>query len=392
MSFTYQDKVNICDHYDLCGGCSSLDVEYEKQIEEKKQKVKQFYLDNDIMEFPLSEVIESPDIYEYRNHMELSFGDLEIGGELQLGLHPRGKRYEVVTIDGCFLIDEDFRKIIRTMTDYFRNTDLKKYHIKRREGFLRNVKLRKGINTGEILINLITNSKRSPDLSDLVTEIRNLKFNDELVGFLHTTNDDFADAVKADQVKTLYGRDHFYEKLLDYKFKISPLDFFQVNTKAAEKLYEVIIEHVKNSNDQKVYDLYSGTGSIAQVISPHVKEVIGIELDESAVKQARENLKLNNISNCKFIQGDVREVLKQEKKPVNKVVVDPPRPGLHSEVTRSIVDIAPEEIIYVSCNPKTQAQDLKKLLYNNYHIEDIKLVDMFPHTNHIESVAFIKKD
>jgi 23S rRNA (uracil-5-)-methyltransferase RumA len=278
------------------------------------------------------------------------------------------------------------------MTDYFRNTDLKKYHIKRREGFLRNVKLRKGINTGEILINLITNSKRSPDLSDLVAEIRSLNFKDELVGFLHTINDDFADAVKADQVKTLYGRDHFYEKLLDYKFKISPLDFFQVNTKAAEKLYEVVIEHVKNSKDQKVYDLYSGTGSIAQAISPHVQEVIGIELDESAVKQARENLKLNNISNCNFIQGDVREVLKQEKKPVNKVVVDPPRPGLHSEVTRSIVDIAPEEIIYVSCNPKTQAQDLKKLLYNNYHIEDIKLVDMFPHTNHIESVAFIKKD
>ena len=392
MSYTYQDKVNICDHYDLCGGCSSLDVEYEKQIEAKKQKVKQFYLDNDIMEFPLSEVIESPDIYEYRNHMELSFGDLEIGGKLQLGLHPRGKRYEVVTIDGCFLIDEDFRKIIRTMIDYFRNTDLKKYHIKRREGFLRNVKLRKGINTGEILINLITNSKRSPDLSDLVAEIRSLNFKDELVGFLHTVNDDFADAVKADQVNTLYGRDYFYEKLLDYKFKISPLDFFQVNTKAAEKLYEVVIDHVKNSTDQKVYDLYSGTGSIAQVISPHVEEVIGIELDESAVKQARENLKLNKISNCNFIQGDVREVLKQEKKPVNKVVVDPPRPGLHSEVTRSIVDIAPEEIIYVSCNPKTQAQDLKKLLYNNYHIEDIKLVDMFPHTNHIESVAFIKKD
>ena len=392
MSYTYQDKVNICDHYDLCGGCSSLDVEYEKQIEAKKQKVKQFYLDNDIMEFPLSEVIESPDIYEYRNHMELSFGDLEIGGKLQLGLHPRGKRYEVVTIDGCFLIDEDFRKIIRTMIDYFRNTDLKKYHIKRREGFLRNVKLRKGINTGEILINLITNSKRSPDLSDLVAEIKELNFKDELVGFLHTVNDDFADAVKADQVNTLYGRDHFYEKLLDYKFKISPLDFFQVNTKAAEKLYEVVIDHVKNSNNQKVYDLYSGTGSIAQVISPHVEEVIGIELDESAVKQARENLKLNKISNCNFIQGDVREVLKQEKKPVNKVVVDPPRPGLHSEVTRSIVDIAPEEIIYVSCNPKTQAQDLKKLLYNNYHIEDIKLVDMFPHTNHIESVAFIKKD
>jgi 23S rRNA (uracil-5-)-methyltransferase RumA len=392
MSITYQDKVNICDHYDLCGGCSSLDVEYEKQIEAKKQKVKQFYLDNDIMEFPLSEVIKSPDIYEYRNHMELSFGDLEIGGKLQLGLHPRGKRYEVVTIDGCFLIDEDFRKIIRTMIDYFRNTDLKKYHIKRREGFLRNVKLRKGVNTGEILINLITNSKRSPDLSDLVAEIRSLNFKDELVGFLHTINDDFADAVKADQVNTLYGRDHFYEKLLDYEFKISPLDFFQVNTKAAEKLYEVVIEHVKNSNEQKVYDLYSGTGSIAQVISPHVEEVIGIELDESAVQQARENLKLNNISNCNFIQGDVREVLKQEKKPVNKVVVDPPRPGLHSEVTRSIVDIAPEEIIYVSCNPKTQAQDLKKLLYNNYHIEDIKLVDMFPHTNHIESVAFIKKD
>ena len=384
--------VKICDHYDLCGGCSSLDVPYQKQLEQKKAKVKNYFLENDIMEFPLSEVIESPKIYEYRNHMELSFGDLEIGGKLQLGLHPRGKRYEVVTIDGCYLIDEDFRKIIKTMIDYFRQTDLKKYHVKLREGYLRNVKLRKGINTGEILVNLITNSQRDPDLSDLFEELKDLDYKDELVGILHTINDDYADAVKADEVRTYYGRDYFYEKLLGYKFKVSPLDFFQVNTKAAEKLYKIVIEYFKDSKEQKVYDLYSGTGSISQVISPHVNKVIGIELDESAVKKARANLKLNNVNNCEFIQGDVREVLKNKKEPVNKVVVDPPRPGLHSEVTRSIIEISPQEIIYVSCNPQTQAQDLKKLLYNDYHIEDIKLVDMFPHTTHIESVAHIVKD
>ncbi len=392
MENKYKDEVNICDHYDLCGGCSSLDVPYQKQIEQKKEKVKSYYLDNEIMEFPLSKVVESLNIYEYRNHMELSFGDLEIGGKLQLGLHPRGKRYEVVTIDGCYLIDKDFRKIIRTMIDYFRNTDFKKYHIKLREGYLRNVKLRKGVNTGEILINLITTSQRDPDLSDLVNKLKNLEYKDELIGIIHTINDDFADAVKVDEVRTYYGRNFFYEKLLDYKFKISPLDFFQVNTKTAEKLYKIIIDHIKESKDETVYDLYSGTGSIAQLISPYVKKVIGIELDKSAVKQARANLQLNNIDNCEFIQGDVREILKNKKEPVKKVIVDPPRPGLHSEVIKSIIDIYPNEIIYVSCNPKTQAEDLKKLLYNNYHIEDIKLVDMFPHTSHIESVAHIVKD
>lgn len=389
---SYEDEINICNHYELCGGCVSLDIPYQKQLENKKEKVKKYYLENDIMEFPLSGVIESPDIYEYRNHMELSFGDLEIDGKLQLGMHLRGRRYDVVTIDGCYLIDEDFRQITKTIVEYFRKTDLKKYHIKLREGYLRNLKIRKGINTGELLINLITTSQKNPDLTDLIEEIINIDYKDNLVGFLHTINDDYADAVKADEVKILYGRDYFYDKLFDLKFKISPLSFFQVNTKAAEKLYQIVIDYLDGTKDEKVYDLYSGTGAISQIIAPYVKEVIGIELDANAVKKAKENAKLNDIDNCKFIQGDVRDILTDKKEPVKKVIVDPPRPGLHSEVIKSIVDISPEQIIYVSCNPKTQAEDIKKLLYNDYHIKDIKLVDMFPHTSHIESIALIEKD
>mgnify|MGYP006279884229 FL=1 len=389
---SYEDEINICNHYELCGGCVSLDIPYQKQLENKKEKVKKYYLENDIMEFPLSGVIESPDIYEYRNHMELSFGDLEIDGKLQLGMHLRGRRYDVVTIDGCYLMDEDFRQTTKTIVEYFRKTDLKKYHIKLREGYLRNLKIRKGINTGELLINLITTSQKNPDLTDLIEEIINIDYKDNLVGFLHTINDDYADAVKADEVKILYGRDYFYDKLFDLKFKISPLSFFQVNTKAAEKLYQIVIDYLDGTKDEKVYDLYSGTGAISQIIAPYVKEVIGIELDANAVKKAKENARLNDIDNCKFIQGDVRDILTDKKEPVKKVIVDPPRPGLHSEVIKSIVDISPEQIIYVSCNPKTQAEDIKKLLYNDYHIKDIKLVDMFPHTSHIESIALIEKD
>lgn len=392
MEFNYENEINICDHYKLCGGCIDLDKKYEKQVEEKKEKVKNYFLENDIMEFPLTDVIQSPQIYEYRNNMELSFGDLEIGGELQLGMHLRGKKYDVVTIDGCYLIDSDFRKIIKTMIDFFRKTKLKKYHVTRRKGYLRHLKIRKGINTGEILINLFTTSQKEPYLEPLIEDIKKLDYKGELVGFLHTINDDYADAVKTDEVRIYHGRDYFYEKLMDLKFKISPLAFFQVNSKAAEKLYNIVIDHLKDEKVDTIYDLYSGTGSISQLISPHVNKVIGIEIDENAVQQARENNKINNINNCEFIQGDVRKVLDENKENVENIIVDPPRPGLHSEVINHIIDISPKRIIYVSCNPKTQAQDLKKLLYNNYHIKDLKLVDMFPHTSHIESVALIEKD
>jgi tRNA (uracil-5-)-methyltransferase len=392
LEFNYEDDINICDHYDLCGGCTKLDQKYEKQIKEKNEQVKAYFLENDIMEFPLTDVINSPQIYEYRNNMELSFGDLEIGGELQLGMHLRGKKYDVVTIDGCYLIDSDFRIIIKTMIDFFRNTKLKKYHVTRRKGYLRHLKIRKGINTGEILINLFTTSQKEPYLEPLIEEIKNLDYKGELVGFIHTINDDYADAVKTDEVRIYHGRDYFFEKLLDLKFKISPLAFFQVNTKAAEKLYNIVIDHLKEDNIDTIYDLYSGTGSISQLVSPYVNKVIGIEIDENAVEQARENNKINNIDNCEFIQGDVRKVLDESKENVENIIVDPPRPGLHSEVINHIIDISPKRIIYISCNPKTQAQDLKKLLYNNYYIKDLKLVDMFPHTSHIESVALIEKD
>jgi len=392
LEFNYENEINICDHYKLCGGCTDLDKKYEKQVEEKKEIVKNYFLENDIMEFPLTDVIQSPQIYEYRNNMELSFGDLEIGGELQLGMHLRGKKYDVVTIDGCYLIDSDFRKIIKTMIDFFRKTKLKKYHVTRRKGYLRHLKIRKGINTGEILINLFTTSQKEPYLEPLIEDIKKLDYKGELVGFLHTINDDYADAVKTDELRIYHGRDYFYEKLMDLKFKISPLAFFQVNTKAAEKLYNIVIDHLKDEKVDKIYDLYSGTGSISQLISPHVNKVIGIEIDENAVQQARENNKINNIDNCEFVQGDVRKVLDENKENVENIIVDPPRPGLHSEVINHIIDISPKRIIYVSCNPKTQAQDLKKLLYNNYHIKDLKLVDMFPHTSHIESVALIEKD
>lgn len=385
-------EVNICAHFDLCGGCTSLDVPYEKQISKKAEKVKTYFEKLGIKDFPLSKVVRSPKIYEYRNNMELSFGDLEIEGKLQLGMHLRGKQYDVVTIDGCYLIDSDFRKIIETIIDYFRKTDLKKYHFKLKEGYLRHLKIRKGLNTGEILVNLITTSQKDPDLSDLVELIKNIDYKGELVGFLHTINDDYADAVKIGEMQTYYGRDYFYEKLFDFKFKISSLSFFQVNTKAAEKLYEIVKDHFKNDQEKEIYDLYSGTGSLSQIISPHVKKVTGIEIDKSAVNHARENMNLNNIVNCEFIQGDVRKILAKEKKNVEKLIVDPPRPGLHSEVITSIVDISPEEIVYVSCNPKTQARDIQKIMYNGYHIEDIKLVDMFPHTPHIESVALIAKN
>jgi 23S rRNA (uracil-5-)-methyltransferase RumA len=375
----------LCEHLDLCGGCKQQLLTYPKQVELKKRQLQKMLAQAEIGDYQFLGVVPSPQSIEYRNKMEFSFGDLEKDGALQLGMHLPGKMYEVVTVDTCRLIDEDFRRVLETIINYFRETELKKYHFKLREGYLRHLLVRKGLRTGELLVNLVTTSGRDFDLSELTERLTNLDYKGELVGFLHTINDDYADAVKCDELQVEYGRNYYFEKLLDFKFKVSPFSFFQTNTYGAEELYRIVRDFLSQGQGKTVFDLFCGTGTISQVIAPQVEEVVGIELVEEAVEVARANRELNDLDNCRFIAGEVKAKLAELDKEPDTIILDPPRAGIHPEALKKIISYGCSEIIYVSCNPEALVEDLEEFVQAGYQVEKIKAVDMFPHTPHVES-------
>jgi 23S rRNA (uracil-5-)-methyltransferase RumA len=323
--------------------------------------------------------------------MEFSFGDLKIGGELQLGMHPRGKRFDVVTVDHCLLVDSDFRIILAEILDYCRKNDFKKYHIKRREGFLRNLIIRKGINTGEVIVNLITTSQQNHDFSILSEKINNLNLEGQLVGFIQTINDDYSDQVSCDEMKIYHGREYFYDKLLDKKFKIDSLSFFQTNTKGAEILYSQAGEYIENAKNEVVYDLYCGAGTISQTIAEKADKIYGIEIDKNAVKRAKENAELNGIHNTEYHAGDVLKEIDNINDKADLIIIDPPRPGINPKALNKIAKIDADTILYISCNPKSLARDIKELKIHNYKLDRFRAVDMFPHTKHLEVISILRK-
>ncbi len=387
-----QKKKDICVHYDRCGGCSIQEVPYKKQLENKEQDLLELFQENKIDIENFENILASPEIYEYRNNMEFSFGDLKKGGKLQLGMHPRGKRFDVISVDQCLLVDQDFRDILSTILEYCRQHDFKKYHIKLRDGFLRNLVIRKGINTGEIIANLITTSQIDHDFTPLVEKLNSLDLKGELVGFIQTINDDFSDQVSCDEMKIYHGRNYFYDKLLNNKFKIDSLSFFQTNTKGAELLYSEAEKYIENAKDKIVFDLYCGAGTISQSIAADAAKIYGIEIDSNAVERAKENAKLNEVKNAEYIAGDVLKEIDNIDQDADLIIIDPPRPGINPKALSKIAAADADEILYISCNPKSLARDLKELSVHNYKLQKFKAVDMFPHTKHLEVITLLKKE
>jgi len=386
-----EQEVELCKHYDKCGGCSIQHIPYQKQLKDKKENLLDVFSDKGIETDNFEGIIASPDIFEYRNNMEFSFGDLEIGGELQLGMHPRGRRFDVVTVDKCLLVDNDFRKILTTILQYCREHGFKKYHIKRRNGFLRNLVIRKGINTGEVIANLVTTSQREHDFSELADQIKALDLKGKAVGFVQTINDDYSDQVSCDEMKIYFGRNYFYEKLMDKKFKVDSLSFFQTNTKGAEVLYKEAQKYIENAKDKIVYDLYCGAGTISQSIAEDAEHVYGIEIDDSAVVNAEKNAEINDIQNAEYLAGDVLELIDEIDQKADLIIIDPPRPGINPKALNKIAVKNADQILYISCNPKSLARDIKELEIHNYKLEKFKAVDMFPHTKHLEVVSLLSK-
>lgn len=392
-----------CAYFGKCGGCMYQGVPYQEQLKIKETQVKNLLAPVLLNAgYELDEIFEgvkeSPRSLAYRNKMEFSFGDEVKDGPLSLGMHKRGSFHDIVTVDGCRIVDEDYSKILRGVLDFFTEHQVPFYHKMSHVGYLRHLLVRKAVKTGEILIDLVTTTQpiEGADTKELLSEmaatICALELEGTVVGILHTENDSVADAVINERTELLYGQDHFDEELLGLHFSISPFSFFQTNSLGAEVLYETAREYVADAGNGKiVYDLYSGTGTIAQILAPVAKEVIGVEIIEEAVEAAKENAKRNRLGNCEFLAGDVLKVLDDIEQKPDFIVLDPPRDGIHPKALEKIISYGVEKMVYISCKPTSLARDLEVLLARGYEAERICCVDMFPQTTGIENVCLLGK-
>ncbi len=380
-----------CSHCDICGGCNYQRINYKEENKLKESMVLKILDNAQIKDYEYQGFVPAPEKTGYRNKCEFSFGDSEKDGDLALGMRKRGSFYEVVTLRGCNIIDNDFLKIIDSTLNFFTKNNTPFYHKKRHDGELRHLVVRKAAFTKEILINLITTSNYTFNPDEFAKTLLNIEYDGKIAGILHTLNDVVSDIVQSDETEILYGNDYFYENLLGLKFKISAFSFFQTNSRGAEKLYSVVREFAGDTSGKTVFDLYCGTGTIGQIMSKGSKKVIGIEIVEEAVEAAKVNAELNGITNCEFIAGDVlKKVDELEDKP-DIIIVDPPRDGINPKAILKIIDFGANEIVYVSCKPTSLARDLQIFEANGYKTKKIKCVDMFPRTVHCEVCCLLSK-
>lgn len=402
-----------CSHFGVCGGCTYLSLPYEEQLLVKESQVKRL-LDQVLCHQEKPYVWEgikgSPKEYEYRNKMEFSFGDEYKDGPLALGMHKRGSFYDLVTVDDCEIVDEDYRLLLRTVLHYFAEREVCFFHRLQHTGFLRHLLVRKASGTGEILVALVTTSQNpwktkadadEQEIKKLVDGFKDcllaLEENGSLkgtfAGILHITNDSIADVVKSDRTEVLYGKEYFYEELLGLKFKISTFSFFQTNSYSAEVLYQTAREYVGDlgGEDKTVFDLYSGTGTIAQLMAPVAGKVIGVEIVEEAVEAAKRNAADNGLDNCEFIAGDVLKVLDEVEEKPDMIILDPPRDGIHPKALPKMISYGVERIVYISCKPTSLVRDLEVFLANGYMVEKAVAVDQFPWTANVETVVLLSK-
>ena len=379
----------VCSIFPACGGCMYQTMSYEEQMKMKGDQVKEI-LDAAILEdYEFEGVKASPKEFAYRNKMEFSFGDEYKDGPLSLGLHKKGSTYDVLTAADCKLVHEDMTKILLCVLEYFKEKNVAYYKKMQHVGYLRHLLLRRGDQTGEILVNLVTTTQEEHDLSLLVDALLALQLEGKIVGILHILNDSLSDVVQSDETRILYGQDFFYEKLLDMDFKITPFSFFQPNTKGAEILYKTVRDYIGDIHNMTVFDLFSGTGTIAQVLAPVAKQVIGVEIVEEAVEAAKENAEHNGLSNCRFIAGDVFKVLDEIEEKPDVIVLDPPRDGIHPKALPKILDYGVDKIVYISCKVTSLARDLEMIQARGYRVEKCTAVDQFCQTVHVETVVLL---
>ena len=387
----FETRNPVCSIFPACGGCMYQTMPYEEQVKMKEGQIRRIMDEAIRGEYIFEGVKASPEEFGYRNKMEFSFGDEYKDGPLSLGLHKKGSTYDVLTAADCRLVHEDMNRILVCVLDYFREREVSYYRKMQHTGYLRHLLLRRGDATGEILVNLVTTTQEEHDLAPLVKALLDLKLDGRIVGILHIMNDSLSDVVRSDETRILYGKDFFYDRLLGLEFKITPFSFFQPNTKGAEVLYKTVREYIGDIHDMTVFDLFSGTGTISQVLAPVAKEVVGVEIVEEAVEAAKENAARNGISNCKFIAGDVFQVLDELTEKPNVIVLDPPRDGVHPKALPKILNYGVERIVYISCKMTSLARDLEMMQLAGYRVERLTAVDQFCETVHVETVALLTR-
>ena len=386
-----ETRTPVCSIFPACGGCMYQTMSYEDQMQMKGEQVREI-LESAMAPgktFTFEGVKASPKEFGYRNKMEFSFGDEYKDGPLSLGLHKKGSTYDVLTASDCKLVHQDMNKILMCVLEYFQNLGASYYKKMQHIGYLRHLLLRRGDTTGEILINLVTTTQEDYDLTPLVEQLLTLQLEGKIVGILHILNDSLSDVVQSDETKVLYGQDFFYENLLGLEFKITPFSFFQPNSRGAEVLYTIVRDYIGDIHDMTVFDLFSGTGTISQVLAPVAKEVIGVEIIEEAVEAAKENAARNGLENCRFIAGDVFKVLDDIEEKPDVIVLDPPRDGIHPKALPKILDYGVDTIVYISCKVTSLARDLAMFQARGYEVVKAVAVDQFCETVHVETVVLL---
>ena len=381
----------VCGIFPACGGCMYQTMPYEEQVKMKEGQIRRIMDPVVKGEYVFEGVKHSPKEFHYRNKMEFSFGDDHLDGPLTLGLHKKASTYDILTVDDCKIVHDDFTTVLKTVLDYFTEHPMPYYKKMKHTGYLRHLLVRRSETTGEMLVHLVTTSQEECDLTELTQRLLALQLEGRIVGIMHIINDTLADVVQSDETRILYGQDYFYEHILGLKFKISTFSFFQTNTLGAELLYDIARSYIGDTKDMTVFDLYSGTGTIAQILAAVAKKVVGVEIVEEAVEAAKVNAGLNQLDNCEFIAGDVLKVLDTIEDKPDYIVLDPPRDGIHPKALDKIIDYQVPNMVYISCKPTSLARDLGVLIERGYKVKKTHCVDMFPGSVHVETVCLLSR-
>lgn len=393
-----------CIHFGICGGCKWQHLPYPLQLKFKQKQVSDNLTRIGKIDLPeIDPIIGSPNLYLYRNKLEYTFSHkrwltneeiqsaIEIERENALGFHIPGLFDKVLDITECHLQPEPTNLIRNAVKAYAVENALEFFDLREQRGFLRNMIIRNNLD-GDVMVIMIffheDREKRERLLDYILSEFP------RITSLMYIINAKKNDSL-SDQEPILYkGKDHLFEKMGDLKFRIGPKSFYQTNTMQARVLYDTALQFAGFKGDEIVYDLYTGTGTIANYVAPHVSKVIGIEYVEEAVRDAMINSELNNITNATFVSGDMKDILSdafiEDNGRPDVIITDPPRAGMHEEVVKTILRTAPEKIVYVSCNPATQARDIF-LMSVGYEVKRIQPVDMFPHTHHVENVVLLER-
>ena len=383
--FINDKETKKCQYAKKCSGCQLQNLNYKEQLQMKQVKAIRLLGKYCHVE----EIIGMESPYYYRNKVQSAFAYKN--GKTVSGIY-QSTTGKIVPVDNCMLEDKDAQKIVETIKKLCPNFKIKPYDLNTGSGFLRHVLIRKGFTSGEIMVVLVTSKSDFKSKTSFVNEL--IRRHPEITTIVWNINPTTTPLMLGNQSEILYGKGYITDTLCGLSFRISPRSFYQINPIQTEKLYSIAKEYALLTGSEKLIDAYCGTGTIGLTMADKAKEIIGVEVNSDAIKDAKENAKLNGITNAKFYNADAGDFmceLAEKGEKADVVITDPPRAGCSIKFLKSLLKLSPKRIVYISCNPETQSRDLITLTKNGYKVTKIQPVDLFPHTNHVESVVCLER-